>query len=142
MSRTARASAWAPCTGGIPASRPWPRRFSWISLTRSRIWPSRPWLTPIHGSAGRFLEDATGLVSADRGLRQILMSATYATERIDRARGRLQQVGTRLVERAQRDGAVRADLQPTDVPLIEFMLASPPPTPGMSGPVSGAGTSR
>ena len=71
-----------------------------------------------------FLEQAAGLVSADRGLRQILMSATYATERIDQARARLQQVGTRLVERAQHDGAVRADLQPTDVPLIEFMLAS------------------
>ncbi len=71
-----------------------------------------------------FLEQAAGLMTADRGLRQILMSATYDTERIDQARARLQQVGTRLVERAQHDGAVRDDLRPTDVPLIEFMLAS------------------
>jgi AcrR family transcriptional regulator len=71
-----------------------------------------------------FLERATELVAADRGLRQILMSATYATERIDQARARLQKVGTRLVERAQQDRVVRADLQPSDMPLIEFMLAT------------------
>jgi AcrR family transcriptional regulator len=71
-----------------------------------------------------FLEQAAGLMTADRGLRQILMSATYDTEQIGQARARLNQVGTKLVERAQRDGTVRADLRPTDVPLIQFMLAS------------------
>jgi AcrR family transcriptional regulator len=71
-----------------------------------------------------FLEGATELIAADRGLRQLLMSATHSTSRIDQARARLQQAGIRLVERAQHDGAVRSDLQPSDLPLIEFMLAT------------------
>jgi hypothetical protein len=36
---------------------------------------------------------------------------------------RLLPVVSKLLARAQADGSVRADLQPTDIPLIEFMLA-------------------
>ena len=39
---------------------------------------------------------------------------------------------TALVERAQRDGKLRADFGPTDVPFIEFMLAM---AAGYAGPV-------
>jgi len=72
-----------------------------------------------------FLERATEIVSADRGLRQIVMVATYGKDQVDRALARLQPVVAKLVERAQREGVVRADLEPADVPLIEFMLAVP-----------------
>lgn len=71
-----------------------------------------------------FLEEATQVISADRGLRQMTMYAIYANEEADRALGRLQRAATRLVERARAGGAVRADLQPADLPLIEFMLAT------------------
>jgi AcrR family transcriptional regulator len=70
-----------------------------------------------------FLEQAGGLLAGDRGLRQILMFASYGRDRVGQARARLLPVVTELVTRAQADGSVRADLRPTDIPLIEFMLA-------------------
>jgi AcrR family transcriptional regulator len=69
-----------------------------------------------------FLEQAAGLIAGDRGLRQILMFASYGRDRVDQARARMLPVVSAMVERAQRAGAVRADLRPTDIPLIEFML--------------------
>ena len=69
-----------------------------------------------------FLEQAAGLIAGDRGLRQILMFASYGRNRVDQARARMLPVVSAMVERAQRAGAVRADLRPTDIPLIEFML--------------------
>jgi len=70
-----------------------------------------------------FLEQAGGLLAGDRGLRQILMFATHGRDRVGEARARLLPAVTELVARAQADGSVRADLRPTDIPLIEFMLA-------------------
>lgn len=76
------------------------------------------------GSLVSFLEQAAALLAADRGLRQMLMYATYGCDRVGEARARLQPLVTELVTRAQAAGVVRADLSPTDVPLIEFMLAA------------------
>jgi AcrR family transcriptional regulator len=70
------------------------------------------------------LEQATELLAADRGLRQILMFATFGNERVDQARASMGPLAANLIERAQRDGVVRADLQPSDLPLIEFMLTA------------------
>jgi len=70
-----------------------------------------------------FLEQAGSLLAGDRGLRQIVMFASYGRDRVGEARARLLPVVTKLVARAQAGGSVRADLRPTDVPLIEFMLA-------------------
>jgi AcrR family transcriptional regulator len=71
-----------------------------------------------------FLEQAGAMLAHDRGLRQILMFATYGRDRVAYGRERLLPRATRLVERAQRDGKLRADIGPTDVPLIEFIVAS------------------
>jgi AcrR family transcriptional regulator len=71
-----------------------------------------------------FLEAAAAELTGDRGLREIFMFATYGRDRVDLARGRMLPVVTRLVGRAQQDGKLRADLRPTDIPLIEFMLGS------------------
>jgi AcrR family transcriptional regulator len=78
---------------------------------------------PWDGLTG-FLTSAAEMLCADRGLRQLMLFATYGRDRVDRARARMQPIVTRLVERAQRHGAVRADLEPTDLPLIEFMLTA------------------
>ncbi|MCW2907139.1 MAG: TetR/AcrR family transcriptional regulator [Actinomycetia bacterium] len=75
------------------------------------------------GSLVSFLEQAGGLLAADRGLRQLFMFATYGRDRVGQARARMQPLVTELVTRAQAAGVVRADLRPTDVPFIEFMLA-------------------
>ena len=71
-----------------------------------------------------FLEQAASVIAGDRGLRQILMFATYGRDRVDQARARMLPVVARMVQRAQEAGDVRADLRPTDVPLIEFMLSA------------------
>ncbi len=71
-----------------------------------------------------FLGQAATVIAGDRGLRQILMFATYGRDRVDQARVRMLPVVTAMVQRAQQAGEVRADLRPTDVPLIEFMLGA------------------
>jgi AcrR family transcriptional regulator len=75
------------------------------------------------GSLVSFFEQAGALLAADRGLRQLFTFAAYGYDRVGQARARMQPLVTKLVTRAQAAGAVRADLRPTDVPLIEFMLA-------------------
>jgi len=71
-----------------------------------------------------FLENASSLMAADRGLREILMYASHGRDRILRAKARLQPVVTALVERAQRDGVLRTDVASTDMPFIQFMLTA------------------
>ena len=70
------------------------------------------------------LEQAAAMLAGDRGLLEIMMYASYGQDRVNRARARMQPVVTRVVERAQRDGKLRADFCPTDVPFIEFMLSA------------------
>lgn len=71
-----------------------------------------------------FLRNAGDLLASDRGLREILMSATYGKNRVDRGKARMAPLVGALVERAQRDGKLRADLQATDMPFFELMLAT------------------
>src|ERR1044071_5851439 len=79
-----------------------------------------------------FLENACTMLATDRGLREILMFATYGRDRVERGKARMQPLVTQLVERAQRDGTLRPDLRPTDVSFIEFRL---PWAASYAGPV-------
>src|ERR1700730_2461451 len=78
-----------------------------------------PWV-----ALATFLEQAASVIAGDRGLRQILMFATYGRDRVDHARARMLPGVSTIVPRGQETGDVRADLSPTDVPLIEFMLSA------------------
>jgi AcrR family transcriptional regulator len=71
-----------------------------------------------------FLEGACTLLATDRGLHQLLMFATSGRPWIGRARGKMQPLVTALVQRAQQDGKLRSDLQPTDMLFIEFMVSA------------------
>jgi AcrR family transcriptional regulator len=71
-----------------------------------------------------FLRAAGSLLATDRGLREILLFATYGKDRVERGKARMQPVVTALVARAKDAGQVRADLEPTDFPFIEFMLTA------------------
>jgi AcrR family transcriptional regulator len=71
-----------------------------------------------------FLEQAAAILATDLGMRQMLMFATYGRDRVGEARARMLPVVTRLVERAQQQGTLRADVRPTDIPVIEFMLGT------------------
>src|SRR5215470_555387 len=70
------------------------------------------------------LERAATIMAGDRGMRQIFMYATYGHDRVEQARARMQPVASKVVERAQAAGVLRADLYPTDIPLLEFMLSA------------------
>jgi AcrR family transcriptional regulator len=71
-----------------------------------------------------FLERSAEILVSNRGLRQILMYAAHGHERGTCARDRMRPAIESLVRRAQADGQVRADLGPTDIPMIEFMVAA------------------
>jgi AcrR family transcriptional regulator len=71
-----------------------------------------------------FLERSGEMLVTNRGLRQILMFAAEGHDRGICARDRMRPAIESLIERAQADGQVRADLKPTDVPMIEFMVAA------------------
>jgi AcrR family transcriptional regulator len=71
-----------------------------------------------------FLERATEMHAHDRGLKEVLLEGTHGRERVARGRARMVPLVTRLVERAQADGSLRADVRATDMPAIQIMLAS------------------
>jgi AcrR family transcriptional regulator len=72
----------------------------------------------------RFLERVTEAHAYDRGFKEVALSGGRGLERIARAREHLFPLVTRLLQRAQADGSVRADLSTTDVPLLQLMLDS------------------
>lgn len=78
---------------------------------------------PWHGFA-TFIEFAAAAMAGDLGLRQLMMFSTYDRDQVCYARDRMRPVVTRLVERAQASGDLRADFQPTDVKMIAYMLSS------------------
>jgi AcrR family transcriptional regulator len=78
-----------------------------------------PWLALVS-----FLEYAADAMAADLGLRELMMFATYGRDRVAYAREQMRPVVSKMVERAQASGALRADFSATDVPLLAFLLAS------------------
>lgn len=71
-----------------------------------------------------FLEGATRLHAEDRGLKEVALSGAHGLERVARARELMLPLVTRLVARAQEQGTLRPDLEPTDLPLLQLMLGS------------------
>jgi AcrR family transcriptional regulator len=71
-----------------------------------------------------FLEGATALHAYDRGLKEVMLSGAHGLERVHRARQLMVPLVERLVARAQEQGALRPDADPSDLPLILLMLGS------------------
>jgi AcrR family transcriptional regulator len=71
-----------------------------------------------------FFEHWMEALSANRGLRQLLMFATYAGDRVSYARTRFAPLVEALVARAKSGGQIRADLAGTDIPFLGLMLSS------------------
>jgi AcrR family transcriptional regulator len=78
---------------------------------------------PWNGLVG-FMERATELHACDRGFKEVALSGVHGLERVARARELMFPLVSKLVERAQADGSLRADLEPTDLPLLQLMLGS------------------
>ncbi len=72
----------------------------------------------------RFLELATEQHACDRGFKEVALSGAHGLERVARARQLMFPLVSRLVARAQADGSLRSDLQPTDLPLLQLMIGS------------------
>ena len=72
----------------------------------------------------RFLEHACHVHACDRGLKEVALTGVHGRERIARARELMFPLVSRLVERAQADGKLRPDVEPTDIPLLQLMLGS------------------
>lgn len=78
-----------------------------------------PWVALV-----TFLERATEQHACDRGFKEVALSGSHGLERVARARALMFPLVSALVERAQADGSLRADVDPTDVPLLQLMLGS------------------
>lgn len=71
-----------------------------------------------------FVERQCELTATDRGLREIAFSKAYGGDRVREARERLRAVTRRLVDRAQRDGHLRAGVTFTDIPLFGLIAGT------------------
>ncbi len=69
-----------------------------------------------------FMEGMAEIMSRELGLREMLMFATYGQDLVAVARQRNAPLVARLVRRAQAAGQLRADIRPTDIPFIVFVL--------------------
>ena len=72
----------------------------------------------------RFLNQACHTHASDRGFKEVALSGAHGLERVARARDLMFPVVARLVRRAQEDGSLRPDIEPTDMPLLQLMLGS------------------
>jgi AcrR family transcriptional regulator len=71
-----------------------------------------------------FMTSSLELQAADRGLRELAFAGKVGRERIERARAEIVPLIDRLVERAQADGQLRADLDAVDVHVVQKMLCA------------------
>jgi AcrR family transcriptional regulator len=78
-----------------------------------------PWIALV-----TFLERATEQHACDRGFKEVALSGSHGLERVARARALMFPLVSTLVARAQADGSLRADVDPTDIPLLQLMLGS------------------
>jgi AcrR family transcriptional regulator len=74
--------------------------------------------------------------SADRGLAEIMSTRPFLLHERALGRADLGAVVSQLVERAQVEGAVRADLRPEDIPVLMCGLASAARFSGRDAPES------
>jgi AcrR family transcriptional regulator len=84
---------------------------------------------PWRGLAG-FMEAAIELHVANRGLRELVFGSRHGAAFVAGARARVAPLLDELVRRAQAGGQLRADLEPTDLTLLQFMVASLADLPG------------
>ena len=70
-----------------------------------------------------FLERSLEMQFGDRGLTQIMNYPTLGTSRVDETRDRIAPLMTALVDRAKKQGAVRPDLDQTDLFFLQMALS-------------------
>lgn len=71
-----------------------------------------------------FMEQALDQQASDRGLKELLFGAGRGEERVAHARLRMAPVVFALVDRARDAGALRPDVEGTDIPILQLMLGT------------------
>jgi AcrR family transcriptional regulator len=90
-----------------------------VALAEAALTDPDPW----DGLAG-FLERGLELQARDKGLKQLLLGTPQGCARVGDARDRITPLVTALVERAQHAGVLRADIEATDLPVIQWMIGA------------------
>lgn len=90
-----------------------------VALAEEALTIEDPWRGFVH-----FLSGQLNLQAADRGLKELLLSRSEGAARVAAARARIAPVAMQVLARAQRAGVVRADIAPTDIPMIGMTLGT------------------
>jgi AcrR family transcriptional regulator len=78
---------------------------------------------PWRGLTGFFRRNLE-LQARDRAFREIIVGTPESAQRLQQIRLRMFPLGAQLVQRAKDAGALRADFQPSDVPMMFLMLTA------------------
>ena len=70
-----------------------------------------------------FIESASAMHAADRGLRQLIFGSGQGHAFVDRGIGRVRPAVAELVTRAKASGQLREDIEVFDVPLMQIAMA-------------------
>jgi AcrR family transcriptional regulator len=90
-----------------------------VALMRVAVADADPWR-----GLTTFLERALELQAGDFAVKDLILSSPTGFDRVTRIRSRLLPLAIDLVARAQAAGQLRADIQPTDLPIIQLMLST------------------
>jgi AcrR family transcriptional regulator len=90
-----------------------------VAMMEDAVEDPDPW----HGLTG-FIRRNLELQTRDRAFREIVMGTPEGAQRVARIRARMFPIGGRLVQRAKEAGALRADFQPPDFPILIMMLTA------------------
>jgi AcrR family transcriptional regulator len=71
-----------------------------------------------------FLERGLELQARDKGLKQLLLGTPQGCARVGGARERMLPLVTALVQRARGAGVLRSDIEPEDLPVIQWMVGA------------------
>jgi AcrR family transcriptional regulator len=88
-----------------------------VTLAEEGLADPDPW----EGLAG-FLERGLEAQACNRGLKELLHNTPEGSALVESARDRLLPLLGELVERARDAGALRADVEPQDLPLVQMMI--------------------
>lgn len=90
-----------------------------VGLMEEALEDPDPW----RGLTG-FLRRNLELQARDRAFREIIVGTPEAAERIGQIRARMFPLGARLMQRAKDAGALRADCEASDIPMMFLMLTT------------------
>ncbi|MFJ5260060.1 TetR/AcrR family transcriptional regulator [Streptomyces sp. NPDC088387] len=88
-------------------------------LTRQGLAAEDPW-----SGLTQCLIDVCEVQAFDRGLRELMLGTGKGPERRSHVHARVGAAVAELLERAQRQGTLRPDIVPADIPMIQLMVAA------------------